>query len=234
MKVEVLFKSHRYEEFDSSTQTCSEPYRGKGLNVLTDWNLYLGSLEENGIILVQHWYDGNPASSQGKVTLEGVEVPASVRKVGCAMLLVSPDELDEIVWLKKDGEKLLWREGEDLINGERFFAQEQLCYSDETTKSINRRAVAVYDYLANAHPTWDEEEVAESMGYTASAIRRIRDAELCQDPEFIEVEDEDDTEKPTWMPRAVSAATTSVRDSNQANHQAIKKGVFHGTNLLQD
>ena len=85
MKVEVLFKSHRYEEFDSSTQTCSEPYRGKGLNVLTDWNLYLGSLEENGIILVQHWYDGNPASSQGKVTLEGVEVPASVRKVGCAM-----------------------------------------------------------------------------------------------------------------------------------------------------
>lgn len=118
MKVEVLFKSHRYEEFDSSTQTCPEPYRGKGLNVLTDWNLYLGSLEENGIILVQHWYDGNPASSQGKVTLEGVEVPASVRKVGCAMLLVSPDELDEIVWLKKDGEKLLWREGEDLINGE--------------------------------------------------------------------------------------------------------------------
>ena len=173
MKVEVLFKSHRYEEFDSSTQTCSEPYRGKGLNVLTDWNLYLGSLEENGIILVQHWYDGNPASSQGKVTLEGVE-------------------LDEIVWLKKDGEKLLWREGEDLINGERFFAQEQLCYSDETTKSINRRAVAVYDYLANAHPTWDEEEVAESMGYTASAIRRIRDAELCQDPEFIEDDCDDE------------------------------------------
>ena len=30
MKVEVLFKSHRYEEFDSSTQTCPEPYRGKG------------------------------------------------------------------------------------------------------------------------------------------------------------------------------------------------------------
>ena len=74
------------------------------------------------------------------------------------------------MWLKKDGEKLLWREGEDLINGERFFAQEQLCYSDETTKSINRRAVAVYDYLANAHPTWDEEEVAESMGYLDPSV----------------------------------------------------------------
>lgn len=195
MKVEVLFKSHRYEEFDSSTQTCSEPYRGKGLNVLTDWNLYLGSLEENGIILVQHWYDGNPASSQGKVTLEGVEVPASVRKVGCAMLLVSPDELDEIVWLKKDGEKLLWRDGEDLINGERFFAQEQLCYSDATVQSINRRAIAVFDYLKHAHPTYPDEEIARIMGYTESAIERIRDAEISQDEGFVDDDGEGQNEE---------------------------------------
>ena len=81
MKVEVLYKSHRYEEFDSSTQTCPEPYRGKGTNILTDWNLYLGSLEENGIVLVQHWYDGSPSNSQGSVTFEGVSVPAAARKV---------------------------------------------------------------------------------------------------------------------------------------------------------
>lgn len=197
MKVEVLFKSHRYEEFDSSTQTCPEPYRGKGLNVLTDWNLYLGALEENGIILAQHWYDGNPASTQGKVTLEGVQVPAAARKVGCAMLLVSPDELDEIVWLKKDGEKLLWREGDDLINGERFFAQEQLCYSDATTISINKRALAVFDYLSRVHPEQSEEEIAERMGYTASAIERIRDAESCQKDEFL---DEDDDDSSTLLP----------------------------------
>ena len=195
MKVEVLFKSHRYEEFDSSTQTCPEPYRGKGLNVLTDWNLYLGSLEENGIILVQHWYDGNPASSQGKVTLEGVEVPASVRKVGCAMLLVSPDELDEIVWLKKDGEKLLWREGDELINGERFFAMEQLCYSDATVQSINRRAIAVFDYLKHAHPTYPDDEIARIMGYTESAIERIRDAEISQDEGFVDDDGEGQNEE---------------------------------------
>lgn len=195
MKVEVLFKSHRYEEFDSSTQTCSEPYRGKGLNVLTDWNLYLGSLEENGIILVQHWYDGNPASSQGKVTLEGVEVPASVRKVGCAMLLVSPDELDDVVWLKKDGEKLLWREGDELINGERFFAMEQLCYSDATVQSINRRAIAVFDYLKHAHPTYSDDEIARIMGYTESAIERIRDAEISQDEGFVDDDGEGQNEE---------------------------------------
>lgn len=194
MKVEVLFKSHRYEEFDSSTQTCSEPYRGKGLNVLTDWNLYLGSLEENGIILVQHWYDGNPASSQGKVTLEGVEVPASVRKVGCAMLLVSPDELDEIVWLKKDGEKLLWREGEDSSTASASSRRSSFA-TPMRPPSPSTAAPWRSTIISRMPTTWDEEEVAESMGYTASAIRRIRDAELCQDPEFIEVEDEDDTEE---------------------------------------
>ena len=100
----------------------------------------------------QYWYDGNLGGNQGKVLLDGTEVPVSVRRLGCAMLLVAPEELSEVVWLKKDGEKILWREGNDLINGERFFAQEQLCYSDAVTKSVNKRALAVYDYLARAHP----------------------------------------------------------------------------------
>ena len=144
MVIEVLYKSFRYEKFDSSAQTNSEPFRAKGTNILTDWNLYLGALEENGIILAEHWYDGNPQHAGGQVTLEGTKVPAATRQVGSAMLLVSPDELDDVVWLKKDGEKLLWREGDELINGERFFAMEQLCYSDATVQSINRRAIAVF------------------------------------------------------------------------------------------
>ena len=180
MRVEVLYKSHRYEEFDSSAQTCSEPFRGKGTAVLMDWNLCLDDLEGSGIVLVQHWYDG-AAAGCGTVPIDGVSVPAAVRKVGCAMLLVAPDELADIVWLKKDGEKLLWREGDDLISGERFFAMEQLCYSDAVTKSVNRRAVAVFDYLANAHPDWTGEEVARAMGYTEAAIDRIRSAEIAQE-----------------------------------------------------
>lgn len=183
MKVEVLYKSHRYEEFNTSPQTTSEPYKGKGIAVLIDWNLYLGDLENQGVVLAQHWYDGS-GSGQGTVTLDGVAVPTATRKVGCAMLLVAPDELGDLVWLKKDGEKVLWREGDDLINGERFFAQEQLCYSDDVTKSINKRALVVYDYLAHVHPDWSDDDVAQSMGYTSAAIQRIRDAELSQEDGF--------------------------------------------------
>lgn len=187
MRVEVLYKSHRYEEFDSSPQTASEPYRGKGTAILMDWNLHIDLGPEGmGIVLAQYWYDGNPGGNQGKVLLDGVEVPVSVRKLGCAMLLVAPEELHEVVWLKKDGEKILWREGDDLINGERFFAMEQLCYSDAVVKSVNKRALAVYDYLAHAHPDWEDERIARSMGYTVAAIQRIRDAELSQEDGYDE------------------------------------------------
>lgn len=190
----MLFKSHRYEEFDVSPQTSSEPYRGKGTAILVEWNLYLGSLEQQGVYLAQYWFDGSD-STLGTVAIEGTKVPVAARKRGCVMLLVAPEELDDVVWLKKDGEKILWREGDDLINGERFFAQEQLCYSDDVTKSINKRALVVFDYLAHVHPDWSEAEVAQSMGYTKAAIERIRDAELSQDDGFSEDETEADVEE---------------------------------------
>lgn len=192
MVIEVLYKSFRYEKFDATVQTNAEPYRGKGTNVFTDWNLYLGALEENGIVLAQHWYDGNPAAASGSATLEGQRVPAATRKVGCAMLLVSPAELGDVVWLKKDGEKLLWREGDDLINGERFFAMEQMCYSDATVQSVNRRALAVFDYLSQANPSLSDDEVAHVMGYTAAAIDRIRDAEVSQSDGYEDAPDDSD------------------------------------------
>ena len=202
MKVEVLYKSHRYEEFDTSPQTASEPYRGKGTAILMDWNLYLGDLAQQGVVLAQHWYDAS--ESNGTVQLDGVNVPTVGRKLGCAMLLVAPVELDDVVWLKKDGEKVLWREGDDLINGERFFAMEQLCYSDDVTKSINKRALVVFDYLAHVNPDWSDDEAAQTMGYTKAAIERIRAAELSQEDGFNEddlaAESEDVGEEPAGFP----------------------------------
>ena len=40
---------------------------------------------------------------------------------------------------------------------------EQLCYSDATVQSINRRAIAVFDYLKHAHPTYSDDEIARIM-----------------------------------------------------------------------
>ncbi|MDR6939233.1 hypothetical protein [Arcanobacterium hippocoleae] len=177
MRIEVLYKNHCYEEFDSNIHTASEPYK-QGVNILTDWILYLDKLVERGIVLVEHWHDVK--NSVSTVDIDGFSIPVARRSLGSAILLVAPHELNEVVWLKKDGEKILWREGEDLINGERFFAMEQLCYSDSSVISINKRALAVFDYLTNAHPEESSEQIASSMGYTLSTIERIRDAEIAQ------------------------------------------------------
>lgn len=196
MRIEVLFKSQRYEEFDSSLQTCSEPYRKEGTAVLVEWNLYLGELETQGVVLTQHWYR-RISDDENTVEIDKAMVPVAQRKIGYAVQLVGADELPDLVWLKKDGEKVLWREGSDLINGERFFAVEQLCYSDAVTKSINKRALSVFDYLCLAHPQWSDEETARHMGYTVSAIERIRDGELAQTEGYL---DESDPEEEDATP----------------------------------
>lgn len=183
MHIEVLYKDHRYESFEPTTQTAPEPYRSRGTNVLTDFNLCLGEVETQGVILVAHYYALDTQAED--VMIFGNMMPQAIRRLGHAMLLVSPDELSDLIWLKKDGEKLLWREGDDLINGERFFAMEQLCYSDAVTKSINRRALAVFDYLKHAERGLSDAEIAKRMGYTEAAILRIRDAEFSQDDGFI-------------------------------------------------
>ncbi len=187
MRIEILYKSHRYEEFDTVTFVSAEPYRSRGANLLTDWNLHLEDLEKKGVVLVQYWYT---LDKENLVKIDGISIPAGTRKPGAALLLVAPDELPELVWLKKDNEKILWREGDDLINGERYFAQEQLCYSDAGTKSINRRAVAVFDYLKKANPDWDDETAAEHMGFTAKTIHRIQKAEISQSENLFEEQPE--------------------------------------------
>lgn len=129
------------------------------------------------------------------MTLEGTKVPAATLSGRERHAPRLARELDDVVWLKKDGEKLLWREGDELINGERFFAMEQLCYSDATVQSINRRAIAVFDYLKHAHPTRSDDEIARIMGYTESAIERIRDAEISQDEGFVDDDGEGQNEE---------------------------------------
>lgn len=111
------------------------------------------------------------------------------------MLLVSPEELPSVVWLKKDGERILWREGDDLINGERFLATEQLYYSDEMVQSINKRAYLLFNYLLEHFPEMSHEEIAHKMGYTLNAINRILKQEEVSGTEDDEASNDEDEEE---------------------------------------
>ena len=183
MRIEILYENHIYEEYDSLTATNSEPYKNQGTNILTDWILDLSNPEQNRITLTQNWYDNQLTPEEAQNQPPNQPIPAA-RKTGTILLLIAPQEIQKIIWLKKDGEKLLWKEGQDLINGERFYMMEQLCYSDASIQSINRRALAVYDYLTNANPNLTPEQTAQLMGYTHQAIERIQNAELAQNDHY--------------------------------------------------
>ncbi len=78
-----------------------------------------------------------------------------------------------------------WRVGEDLINGIKFRAQELACFSNDTASSINSKAVAVHDYLANTDPVLaaNEDELCQMFGYTRRAYEQVLLAEGCQPTE---------------------------------------------------
>ena len=53
----------------------------------------------------------------------------------------------------------------------------------------------MFDYLKHAHPTCSDDEIARIMGYTESAIERIRDAEISQDEGFADDDGEGQNEE---------------------------------------
>ena len=96
-----------------------------------------------------------------------------------------------------DGELLVWRQGDDLINGVKFSGQEVLCFSDHTTTSINERALALFNYLRRAIPEDEktDDEVAGMMGYSVAALEAVLRAETMNaaaldDEDGLDVDDE--------------------------------------------
>ena len=188
MKINVYFQSGRIDVFDTSTFCCVEPFRKDGTDILTNFSLRLDSLAEDGLVLEAYWYAA-PRERDGR------SLPVASMMPGFRLLLVSPEELQEIAKITCDGELLVWRQGEDLINGTRFAAQETLCFSDSATVSINARSLAVFNYLKRAHPECTDEEVARMLGYSTRALDAVRRAELANsDPEVFEDDGENKPE----------------------------------------
>lgn len=177
MLIKVFYRSGRLDAFDTVSFCTAEPYRRHGDNLLTEFQLLTDgdTLAAEGLMLEVFWYD--PRIKEDTTRSGRHNLPHASRQAGNRIRLASKNELSDVVLVTVDGELLLWRQGEHLINGVMFKNQEILCYSNDAIASINRRALALYEYIRNANPSLNEDEAAALLGYTKDAIDDISFAE---------------------------------------------------------
>lgn len=166
MNVQVFYDSGRVDEFDVEHFTQSEPFDGR--NMLTNFEVRFDDLESESLWLQAHFYDVRPEYRQDA---DPDVTPVARRMRGWRFLLVDKSEIGHVVKIVVNKEVVAWRQGPDLINGIKFQAQEQLCYSDDLSASVNKKAVEVHNYLANANPELadDEEALCQMFGFTKRA-----------------------------------------------------------------
>lgn len=195
MLIGIEYKDGRVKEFDPNAYTSNEAMVGvdrSAKNAVTEFDLRLDRLEEDGLRLNIFWHDTTKKKST--VTLDGVlnengqlaEIDVASRRPGCTIMVANKSALEQIssirVHYAGGGEQVAWRQGSGdwLIKGTLFNAQRVLSYTDATTTSINAQAVSVFRYLRAAHPTLSDAEICEMMGYPEEAYREIRAEESAQ------------------------------------------------------
>ena len=194
MLIKVFYQSGRLDVFDTASFCTAEPFRSQGDNLMSEFQLMTDaqSLENEGLLLEVYWYD--PRVREDTPRSGPHNLPHAARQSGRRIRLASRSELNDIALITVDGDLVLWRQGGHLINGVKFQSQEVLCYSSAATASINKRALALYDYIRKAYPDLDGEEAAALLGYTKQAIEDVSAAEIAN----ADLADEEDAEDEDW------------------------------------
>lgn len=209
MIIAVEFKNGRIKEFDTSAFTSGDALTSvdrNAKNLMTEFELRLDKLMEDGLILDVFWYD--IAKKARERELEGtadengnaVSINTAQRRVGYSVTIVNKANLENIsriiVYRANGTVQAAWRQGSEnwLIQGSLFEAQRVLTYSDAMTTSLNAQASNVFSYLRRAHPSSSEEEIAAMMGFPLDALEEIMGELGRQDVSFQDSVDEVESE----------------------------------------
>lgn len=177
MNIQVFYDSGRVDEFDADRFTLPQPFDGN--NMLTNFEVRFDNLDTESLWLQAHFYD---IRAEYRQDAPADTTPVARRMRGWRFLLVDRTEIRHVSKIVVNGEMVAWRVGEDLVNGIKFRAQELACFSNDAASSINGKAVAVHDYLANADSVLaaNEDELCQTFGYTRRAYEQVLLAEGCQ------------------------------------------------------
>lgn len=205
MLIAVEYKDGRIKEFDANAFTSNEAMVGpdrRAKNALTEFDLRLDRIEEDGLRLNIFWHDAS--REKGRVALDDtvdeqgrkVELKEAYRRAGVSIMIANKAVLGSIsriiVYRANQPVQVAWRQGTGdwLIKGSLFEAQRVLTYSDANTTSLNAQALIVYRYLEKANPLLSPEEICAVMGYPVEAYLEVKGDEESQVLDVVEVDDD--------------------------------------------
>ena len=190
MKITVSYASGKITEHDISDHfTASEPFKKDikgGIPIASEYRLRVDLINERGLTLEVFWHDAKTDDSTHKTPHdtetdengEHVLITHAEMRIGRLIKLIDKAELDDVTEILLDGKLLFWRQECQLINAVKFSLMELFYFSNAATASINRRAVELDNYLANAYPSLPQKERAEMIGYPLEVLEKIKNNEI--------------------------------------------------------
>lgn len=113
MNVRITYPGGRIDVFDTSAYVASAPFDGK--NMLTDFEVGLDGIEEEGLWLVANYYAAKAEYREGSTG-----IPAARRSRGWKFLLATADEAKSLCDVTIDGEMVMARINDSVCNMREF------------------------------------------------------------------------------------------------------------------
>ena len=113
MNIRITYPGGRIDVFDTGAYATSAPFDSK--NMLTDFEIGLGDIEEEGLWLVANYYAAKPEFRKG-----AAGIPVARRSRGWRFLLSTAEEAKELCDVTVDGEMVIARVAGDVCNMREF------------------------------------------------------------------------------------------------------------------
>ena len=186
MKVQVKYRNGRLDVFDTDSHTPAQPFGDACM--LANYEVRFDDLER-GLWLQAHFYEADPSFKDG---LEDNVVPVGRRSMGWRFLLAEPGELDEVEQVLVDGERMLIRMGESLVDVMRLDCVSSLLLSDGGGPSLASKLQGAVGVLMAFDSDIDDEAAAAFTGADWESYAWAREVQPLRQTET-ESEEED------WM-----------------------------------
>jgi uncharacterized C2H2 Zn-finger protein len=164
--LKTYYDTGHTDTFDSDHLTDASMLRG---NLLTNWSLDIGDARGGAgcLLLSLYWY---PATGIGETPVGPKGLPIARRRDGWSFVVADSDDLPHLIMAEVDGEVVVLRAGDDLVDCNR------LAHVSRISESFAKQVVSAHSWLLLASPGSTESDICRMLGMSADAYEAIAEA----------------------------------------------------------